>query len=316
MPIAAVCMSHSPLLEFANPPAEVRASVDEAFARAQAFVKDFDPELVVTFGPDHYNGFFYDLMPPFCVCFDAVGVGDYESHEGPLNCATELAQEMTQAILDADVDVTISRRAELDHGAVQPLEILFEGDANKVPTIPVFVNGLARPFAPMKRVRLLGEAIGTFLQNRHERILLIGSGGLSHDPPVPQWVTATEQQRQFLLAGRQPTPEAREARQQNTINTGAAFARGEATIQDLNPEWDKKFMELAASGDVERYDDYTADAMEEAAGHSVHEVRTWVAATSALKAAAGSYEAGYQFYRPIKEYIAGFGVMTFMGGQP
>ncbi len=64
MPQALLCMSHSPLLEHTNPPAEVKAAVEEAFEKARAFVKDFDPDLIINFGPDHYNGFFYDLMPP------------------------------------------------------------------------------------------------------------------------------------------------------------------------------------------------------------------------------------------------------------
>jgi 2,3-dihydroxyphenylpropionate 1,2-dioxygenase len=45
------------------------------------------------------------------------------------------------------------------------------------------------------------------------------------------------------------------------------------------------------------------------AGNSAHEVRTWVAAFSAL-GAAGPYSVEYEYYRPIREYIAGFGVMT------
>jgi 2,3-dihydroxyphenylpropionate 1,2-dioxygenase len=45
------------------------------------------------------------------------------------------------------------------------------------------------------------------------------------------------------------------------------------------------------------------------AGNSAHEVRTWLAAFSALRAG-GSYAVETQFYRPIPEYIAGFGVMT------
>ena len=54
---ALVCMSHSPLLEDTEPPEEVQNGRRAAFAVAQ-FVKDFDPDLVVNFGPDHYNGFF------------------------------------------------------------------------------------------------------------------------------------------------------------------------------------------------------------------------------------------------------------------
>lgn len=67
MPAALVAMSHSPLLDFVEVPADVASDVNGAFDAARAFAKDFDPQLVVTFAPDHYNGFFYDTMPPFCV---------------------------------------------------------------------------------------------------------------------------------------------------------------------------------------------------------------------------------------------------------
>ncbi len=81
----------------------------------------------------------------------------------------------------------------------------------------------------MKRIRLLGEAVGRWVNEfaADERVLVIGTGGLSHDPPVPRWGTATDQQRAFLLEGRNPTPpEARAARQERTITTGQKFAKG------------------------------------------------------------------------------------------
>ena len=308
MTLALVTMSHSPLLEFNDPPAEVKAEVDTAFETARAFVKDYDPTLVVSFAPDHYNGFFYDLMPPFCIGYEALGVGDYDTTEGPISVPTELAGRLAEWVADHDLDVAISRKMEVDHGAIQPLEILF-GGINTVPTIPVFVNGVAKPFVRMSRVRRLGEAIGAFLATLEERVLVIGSGGLSHDPPVPQWATATEQQRALLLNGRHPTAAARDARQQNVINTGKAFAAGTATIQDLNPEWDRALMATLASGDLSPIDAMTPAQMAKDAGNSAHEVRTWVAAFSAL-GAAGAYDIDYQYYRPIREYIAGFGLMT------
>lgn len=40
-----------------------------------------------------------------------------------------------------------------------------------------------------------------------------------------------------------------------------------------------------------------------------HETRTWVAAYSALRAC-GEYSVDYEFFRPIKEHIAGFAVIT------
>jgi 2,3-dihydroxyphenylpropionate 1,2-dioxygenase len=308
MNLALVTMSHSPLLDFVEPPADVAAEVAGAFARARAFVADYDPTLVVSFAPDHYNGFFYDLMPPYCLGYEALGVGDYGTAAGPLDVPTELAERLAQHVIDRDVDIAISRRMEIDHGAVQPLEILF-GGIDTVPTIPVFVNSVARPFTTMRRIRLLGEAIGSFLADLDERVLVIGSGGLSHDPPVPQWATATEQQRALLLDGRHPTAAARDARQQNVIDAARAFAAGTATIQDLNPAWDRALMATLASGDLSPIDAMTPDRMAADAGNSAHEVRTWVAAFSAL-GAVGPYAVRSSFYRPIREFIAGFGVMT------
>jgi 2,3-dihydroxyphenylpropionate 1,2-dioxygenase len=308
MPLALVCMSHSPLLHFAEPPAEVSAAVDGAFEEARAFVADYDPTLVVSFAPDHYNGFFYDLMPPFCIGYEALAVGDYGSQAGPLDVPSELAEALAQGVIDRDIDIAISRRMEIDHGAVQPLEVLF-GDIAARPVVPVFVNGVARPFTSMRRIRQMGTAVGEFLAGLDERVLVIGSGGLSHDPPVPQWATASEPQRAALLDGRHPTAEARDARQQRVIDTAVKFARGEADIRDLNPEWDEDFMRICAAGTLEEVDGWSPAQMAEDAGNSAHEVRTWLAAFSALRAA-GPYDVHSSFYRPIPELIAGFGVMT------
>jgi len=131
----------------------------------------------------------------------------------------------------------------------------------------------------------------------------------SSAPPVPRIATATEEQRKFLTEGRHPTAEARAERQARTIATAEAFARGEADIMDLNPEWDRGFLEVCRSGDPTRFDAYDVAEMQAAAGHSVHEVRTWVAAFSALAAANGNYQVEYEFYRPIPEFVAGFGLM-------
>lgn len=308
MSLHVLCMSHTPLMAFNEPQPGVRDEVEAVIARAKAFVEEVDPTLVVTFGPDHYNGFFYDLMPPFAICFAGAGVGDYDTAEGPFTVPEETAAAMAQAVADAGVDVAISRSAELDHGAVQIPEIVL-GSIDRFPTIPVFVNGVAPPFVPMRRIRLFGEAIGRFLAGLDERVLLVGSGGLSHDPPVPRWVTATDEQRAFLLAGRHPTPEARAARQERTISTGRAFARGEADIIDLNPRWDNDFLDVCASGEVERFDGYTAEQMVLDAGNSSHEVRCWVAAYAA-QAAAGPYAVHDRYYRAIPEWIAGFGYLA------
>ena len=141
-------------------------------------------------------------------------------------------------------------------------------------------------------------------------MLFIASGGLSHDPPVPRLAAATAAQRDMLTGGgRHPSPEARAARQQRVIDTAHAFAKGEADIMDIAPEWDRELMEILASGDLSPLDAWTPDGMEQVAGHSAHEVRTWIAGYAAL-GAIGDYTVQFSYYRPIREYIAGFGITT------
>lgn len=224
MPQALVCMSHSPLLEHTAPPADVKAAVQESFKAVRKFVKDFDPDLVINFGPDHYNGFFQDLMPPFCIAYNAHGTGDYDSFTGDLDVPTEIAEELAKYLVTQDMDVAISRKMEVDHGAVQPMEVIYDGDVTAKPMIPVFINSVAQPFTKVSRVRKLGQNIGEFFKNSDKKVLFIGSGGLSRDPPVPRFNKATDEQKTFLIEGRNPTAEARAARQARTIETAKKFA--------------------------------------------------------------------------------------------
>lgn len=308
MSIALVCMSHSPLLESGELPEEVRTDVEAALSAARGFVADYDPDLIVAFAPDHYNGFFYDLMPQFCIGCEASGVGDFGSAADPYDVPAPAAAELAGAVIESGIDAALSVKMQVDHGAVQPLEILFGSVAAK-PVVPVFINSVAPPFVPMRRVRLLGEAVGRYLSSLGQRVLVIGSGGLSHDPPVPLLSSASEQQRTRLVSGRNPASGDRAQREERIRTVAVAFAKGEAAIRDLNPSWDKAFLDVCISGKTTEFDRYQARDMTRVAGNSSHEVRTWVAAYSAL-AVTGPYRVTSSYYRAIPELIAGFAVTT------
>ena len=308
MTLALCCMSHSPLLDLTDPGPELTADVESAFASARGFITDYDPELVVVFHPDHYNGFFYELMPPFCVGLAATSIGDYGSEAGPLDVPRDIALGCARAALDAVVDLAVSLRMEVDHGAVQPLEILL-GGITKRPVIPFFVNSVAAPFAPIGRVRKLGRAVGGYLASLDRRVLLIGSGGLSREPPVPTLDSAPPEVLEGLIAGRHPTAADRAARQERVIAAAQQFAAGKGNLKPLNPEWDQRFLDQLAANDLDAIDQYTNESIEAEGGNSGHEIRTWVAAYAALTAV-GPYEITSRYYRPIPEFIAGFSVTT------
>lgn len=112
----------------------------------------------------------------------------------------------------------------------------------------------------------------------------------------------------MLLHGHQD-PESRAAREARVIAAGKQNI-GAVDLIDINPTWDRQFMADCASGRPEVFDAYTADEMDADAGHSSHEVRTWVAAFSALAQANGSVNIDYSYYEAIPEFVAGFGLMT------
>ena len=309
MTLALLATSHSPLLEYADLPEDVSSELEDAFGEAKRFVRDFDPDVVVNLGPDHYNGFFYNLMPAFCIGYAATSIGDYGSQAGTLDVPEDLARGLAEAVISDGIDLAVSLDMEVDHGAVQPMEIVY-GDITAKPFIPIFINSVAPPFTPLNRVRLLGEAIGRHLATLDKKVLLISSGGLSHDPPVPRLATATPEQRRALLGQAGPlSPDARAARQQRVIDAARDFAAGTATIQDLAPDWDRELLQILASGDLTPLDAWTPDEMTRIAGNSSHEVRTWIAGYAAL-GAAGNYSVQFSYYRPIRELIAGFALTT------
>ncbi|UCV14269.1 3-carboxyethylcatechol 2,3-dioxygenase [Quatrionicoccus australiensis] len=308
MSIKLKCLSHTPLRGLNDPGADVVREVDEILAKARAEVEAFDPELIVVFAPDHYNGLFYDLMPPFVIATAADSVGDYQTQLGPLSVDKDLALEMAKFILDSDVDIAISHRLQVDHGCTQTLEEM-TGSLTRYPVIPIIINSVAPPFGPYRRVRKLGEAVGKFIAKLDKRVLILGTGGLSHEPPVPLLAGAPEEIANFLIAGRNPTPEFRAARQARTIATGKIFGTPDCELTPLNADWDLAFMQLLQDGRLAEIDDFSIEEISRAAGRSTHEIRTWVAAFAAL-AAAGSYTARQDYYRPINEWIAGYGVLS------
>jgi 2,3-dihydroxyphenylpropionate 1,2-dioxygenase len=314
-----VCAAHSPLINYLTPDASVSKPILDALHDVAPQVKAFDPELVVAFGPDHFAGFFYDLMPPFCVGVRAQAMGDFGiATEGQSYRAPEdLARSLVAALHAADVDVAMSYRMQADHGSAQTLEQV-AGGVGHYPTIPIFINGAAPPLPPMARVRQLGEAVGRFLATTDRRVLLIGSGGLSHDPPIPVLQTAPPPVQEVLIAGHNPSPERMQAKIQRNIDTARALDAGTSSALALNPEWDMRFMDLLLAGDLDAVARLDMEAARAVAGVGVHEVRTWLAAFAAFAAMGetGPYNEALRYYAPVPLWNAGFGIVAVAGEPP
>ncbi|MTD56062.1 3-carboxyethylcatechol 2,3-dioxygenase [Amycolatopsis pithecellobii] len=305
------CVSHSPLLGHNRVPAEIERTVTDGIDRLRKQVQSYAPDVIIMFGPDHYRGFNYRLMPQFCIGLQCSTVGDFGTPKVTLDVPRELAEGLASHVLEAGVDVAVSEAMRVDHGFTQALFLLTE-EASTPPVIPVFINCAAAPIAPMARARALGEAVGTYASATGLRVLLVGSGGLSHDPPMPKKLTASgEVSPRLLVDG----PLDDSATQGRVIQAGLDFAAGRTTFTPLNPEWDARFLQALRDGDIDAAMAMDGDELSRVAGNATHEVRTWIAAFSAL-GTEGRYRAVEEFYSPAPEWLVGFGGMYCAPGEP
>ena len=304
----AICASHTPLLKEGEASEATRDKVRSGFAALERVVRDYQPDCIVQFAPDHFNGFFYDLMPPFCVGAGAEAIGDWGCAAGPLPVDEEFAMQLVNAVRAADIDVAVSYKMMLDHGFIQMWEAIF-GRYDPYPIVPIFINGAAPPVPTYRRARMLGEAVGRFVASSGRRVLFAASGGLSHDPPMPEITGASPEVRARLINNRDPTPEARAMREQRVLEAGTLAARGEGPCQPLNPEWDQAFLASVRAGDMAALGAMDASEVRRVAGRGGNEVLSWVAALSALSAA-GAYEVTSEWYEPIPGWIAGMAMVS------
>lgn len=305
------CMSHTPLKGYLDPAPDVVMEVANCISVVRKEIEAFDPEIIYLFAPDHFNGFFLDLMPQFCIGMVASSVGDYATPLGALRVPQALAEACAESVIESGIDLAFSYRMQVDHGFTQSL-IELTGGLDRYPVIPIMLNAVAPPLATFRRTRQLGIAIGNFARRQNRRTLFLASGGLSHNPPIPRIATATDPEViERLIAGRNPTPAARTARQQRTIDAARRFSTGGSDLHPLNPEWDQTFMEQLCGQDWPAIDAYGNAQVTAEAGASTHEVRAWVAAAAAIDSASnGNWSGRQNYYRAIPEWVAGFGSLS------
>ena len=296
MTTSLVCASHSPLLYCHAREPEDWEGLQQAFtARAQA-VAEFDPELVIAFGSDHFNGFFLKTMPAFCIGLSAEAAGDIGGFAGPVNVPEGTAAACVEHLRANDVDAAVSYKMPIDHAFSQTITVML-GNLTARPVIPVFINCITKPFVPFRRTRLLGQAIGRFALTLNRRVLFLASGGMSHHPTryYPEHGAGEPAVEAWKLSGGDDpgslTPAQWLDRLEVMHHEGAGMiARGERTAKDmrLNAQSDRRFLGLLTQNRLEEYDDWDQDQLVETGGIGSKELHAWIAAAAAHKSAGGS----------------------------
>lgn len=301
-------MSHSPLMlvpELKPREREAERGFYEALRAHAAQLRRWRPDLVVIFAPDHFNGFFHDLMPPFCIGTAAQSTRDWRIPKKSLRIDAPLAERCVDHVRAQDIDIAISRRMKADHGFTISMLKLF-GGIDRANVLPVFINCAAHPRASFRRVRLLGEAVGRFAASLKLRTLIVGSGGLSHDPPTPR-LDAPKNITERLIDRHTPSATEYRQREARVIGNARELAAGFGSLKAPDREWDRVFIERLLALRLKACDRYTDEEIDRKAGFGGHEVRVWVAAFAAMRAAR-RFTPKLDFYRVIPEWITGMAV--------
>lgn len=273
-------------------------------------VRAFDPDLILQFGNDHNSGMSLRLMPPFMIGMRATALGDFDTSEGPLLVDEAASRAIAAGLHQRGMDVATTYEWTVDHGFVWALDKLL-GGIDKVPVVPVFTNcgGDLRP--PFHRSYALGRHCGEILRRdfAHRRVLILASGGLSHDPPLPLFKESPPDVQEAMIRGTIWDRQSLALRTERVAKAGLEHAAGKGNLRALNPEWDDWVMSRLAQGDLDELAALEDSVVIRTGGRGGSEVRNWLAGFAAMRAAAGDYVATRHYYRPLPHWIVGWGMM-------
>jgi 2,3-dihydroxyphenylpropionate 1,2-dioxygenase len=287
----------------------------ESIVATRNRVMEFNPDLVVLFGCDHYGGHQMASMPAFCIGVEAEALADVGGTAGMLNVPRGLAVSCLNAVRAAGVDAAVSYSMVVDHGFSQPLQEICGGVARYL-VLPIFVSCLQPPFVPLKRARALGEAIAGFLSTlAFDRVLIMGTGGLSHDPSrlFPAIDDVSDEWRPYHLLGTRQSevPQARWiAYEIDAHHRGVEMMRrGEfpAVALKISEPWDRAFLNVLERGDLVGFDRWTPKQVIDGGGFGAMEILTWIAAVQALANTTGRRPTT-TFHRGIPDVGVGFAI--------
>lgn len=177
------------LVEPDAPPPAVRDEVMGAYAEAARRLAALDPTAVVIVGADHYILFGPRCLPQMVIATGEVD-GPVERFPGiprrsyPTNEA--LAGHIRDHTAGQGFDWAVARTLTIDHSVALPYELVVRPHVD-LPLVPVYLASGVEPYIPLRRAVDLGAAIGRAVaaDGRDERVVVIGSGGISHTIGLP-----------------------------------------------------------------------------------------------------------------------------------
>jgi 2,3-dihydroxyphenylpropionate 1,2-dioxygenase len=272
----------------------------DALSAAAQSIAAARPDAVVIVGSNHFRGFWLDLMPAFTIGVgEVVSSGEHGTPQGELRSDPELGKHILGSLVAQDFDVAFSTRLTVDHGISHAVQwLLAEASA---PIVPIVINCFAPPLPSLKRTGAFGAALRAALQSAPgaRRIVVIGTGGLSHHLPFPDWRAPKTDDDEFLVTSwREGRGRWQDYEQRRRSLIVSAPPR-------LNETFDLAFLGALETGALPAFlEGMTNEDLIERAGNGAAEVRAW----QAMAAALGHRPSQTLAYSPMPEWLTGMAV--------
>ena len=269
-----------------------------ALHTARAVVAAADADVAVVVGSNHFRGFWLDLMPTFTVGVgEVLAAGEHGTPEGPQAVDPEFAQAVLAGLTAAEFDVAFSARLQVDHGITHAIQHVLPAG---LPVVPLVVNCFAPPLPSLRRCAALGDALAAVLAATPlaRRVAVVGSGGLSHQLPFPDWRRPESDDDEYLvrswLDGRGDWARYEERRREIVVSAPPRLAEG----------FDADVLDRLTAGTLAGLIDEPADELVAIAGNGANELRTWIV----MAAACGWAPGRTLCYSPMPEWLTGMAV--------
>ncbi|MEV5832743.1 catechol 1,2-dioxygenase [Nocardia sp. NPDC052112] len=266
------------------------------------------PDVVLIIGSNHFRGFWLDLIPAFTLGVgECISSGESGTPKGPQQVDVDFARHLANEVIESGrFDLAYSARLQIDHGQSHAIQYLLEG--LDVPIVPLVVNVFAPPLPTFQRCAELATALRAAIAGypKDKRVVVIASGGLSHQLPWPDWRDPHGEDEDFMV---QAWLDGRENWSDYDVRRRQIIRAAEAAI---TPEFDDRVLDLFVGGKASELAEYSTSYVDEAAGNGAQELRTWL-----MMAAIMHYIPAERLaYEAVPEWLTGMGVAVLDPSNP
>ena len=274
----------------------------DALGEARGRLERESPDLILIIGSNHFRGMGLDLMPAFTIGVgDVISAGEHGTPAGSQLTDPAVALMLCEHLIESGFDMAFSAELLVDHGISHAIQHLVPPG---IPVVPVVVNCFAPPLPAPARTCQFGLAVGSAARRLpgNRRVVVIGTGGLSHALPFPDWAVPQSDDDRFLVEswrdGRADWSVNEQRRRQIILGAPAV----------INSDFDEEFLAVLVAGEhVDLAQRLANPELVAAAGNGGNEIRSWLAMRAAIGAAVGEVLA----YCAMPEWLTGMAVATF-----